>query len=36
MSLVVERPHNKYESAVFIRDDLKAKGITIREEDDVD
>ena len=29
MPLVAERPHNKYESAVFIRDDLKVKGISI-------
>ena len=36
MSLVVEPLHNKYESAVFIRDDLKAKGISIREEVDVE
>ena len=36
MSLVAERPHNKYVSAVFIRDDLKIKGISICEEDDVE
>ena len=36
MSLVVERPHNKYGSADFIRDDLKMKGISICEEDDVE
>ena len=26
MSLVAERPHNKYGSTVFIRDDVKVKG----------
>ena len=36
MSLVAERPHNKYGSVVFIRDDLKVKGISICEEDDVE
>ena len=36
MSLVAERPHNKYGSAVFIRDDPKVKGISICEEDDVE
>ena len=36
MSLVAERPHNKYGSAVFIRDDLKVKGISICKEDDVE
>ena len=36
MSLVVERPHNKYGSAVSIRDDLKVKGISICEDDDVE
>ena len=36
MSLVAERPHNKYGSAVFIRDDLKVKGISICEEDNVE
>ena len=36
MSLVAERPHNKYGSAVFIRDDLKVKGISICEEDDIE
>ena len=36
MSLVAERPHNKYGNAVFIRDDLKVKGISICEEDDVE
>ena len=35
MSLAAERPHNKYGSAVFIRDDLKVMGISICEEDDV-
>ena len=36
MSFVAECPHNKYGSAVFIRDDLKVKGISICEEDDVE
>ena len=36
MPLVSERPHNKYGSAVFIRDDLKVKGISICDEDDVE
>ena len=36
MSHVAERPHNIYESAVFIRDNLKVKGISIREEEDVE
>ena len=36
MSLVAECPHNKYGSAVFIRDDPKVKGISICEEDDVE
>ena len=36
MSLVAERPHNKYGSTVFIRDDLKVKRIYICEEDDVE
>ena len=36
MSLVAERSHNKYGSAVFIRDDLKVKGISICEKDDVE
>ena len=36
MSLVAERPHNKYESALFIRDDLKVKGMSVCEEDDVE
>ena len=35
MSLVAERLYNKYGSAVFIRDYLKVKGISICEEDDV-
>ena len=34
LSLVAERPPNKYGSAVFIRDDIKVKGIC--EEDDVE
>ena len=34
--LVAERPHNKYGSAVFIRDDLYVKGIYVCEEDDVE
>ena len=36
ISHVAERPHNKYGSAVFIRDDLKVEGISICEEDDVE
>ena len=36
MSFVAQRPHIKYGSAVFIRDDLKVKGISICEEDDVE
>ena len=36
MSLVAERPHNKYGSAGFIRDYLKVKGISICEEGDVE
>ena len=36
MSFVAERPHNKYGSAVFISDDLKVKGISICEENDVE
>ena len=35
MSLVAERPRNKYGSAVFIREDQKVKGISICEEDNV-
>ena len=34
MTLVAERPHNNYGSAVLIRDDLKVKGIYICEEND--
>ena len=29
MTLVAERPHDKYESAIFIRDDLKVKSISV-------
>ena len=36
MSLVAEGPHNKYGSAVFIRDNQKVKRISICEEDDVE
>ena len=36
MSLVAEHPHNKYGSAVFIRDVLKVKGISICEQDVVE
>ena len=35
MSLIAERLHNKYGSAVFIRDYVKLKGMSICEEDDV-
>ena len=36
MSPVAEHPHNKYGSAIFIRDDLKSKGISICDEDDIE
>ena len=36
MSLLAEHPHNKYGCAVFIRDDLKVKGISICEEANVE
>ena len=36
ISLVTQHPHKKYESAVFIRDDLKVKVISIYEEDNVE
>ena len=36
MSPVAERPHSKYRSAVFIRDDQKVKGISICEEEDAE
>ena len=29
MTLVAERPHDKYGSAIFIRDDLKVKEISV-------
>ena len=29
MTLVAERPHDKYGSAIFIRDDLKVKSISV-------
>ena len=29
MTLVAERPHDKYGSAVFIGDDLKVKNISV-------
>ena len=29
MTLVAERPHDKYGSVIFIRDDLKVKGISV-------
>ena len=36
MSIVAVHPHNKYGSTIFIRDDIKMKGISIHEEDDVE
>ena len=36
MSVVAERTHSKYGSAIFIRDDLKVKGISICEQDDIE
>ena len=32
MALVVERPHNKHGSTVFIRDSLKVNNISVCEE----
>ena len=29
MTLITERPHDKYGSAIFIRDDLKVKSISV-------
>ena len=29
MTLVEERPHDKYESAIFIRDDMKVNSISV-------
>ena len=29
MTLIAERPHDKYGSAIFIRDDMKVKSITV-------
>ena len=36
MALVVERPHNKHGSPVFVRDGLKVNSISVCEEDNVD
>ncbi len=36
MTLVAERPHNKYGSAVFIRTDLKVKSVSVSEEENVE
>ena len=36
MALVAERPHNKHESSVFVRDGLKLNSISVREEDNVE
>ena len=36
MTLVAERPHNKYGSAVFIRNDLKVKSISVCAEENVE
>ena len=36
MALVVERPHNKHGSTVFVRDGLKVNSISVCEEDNVE
>ena len=36
MALVAERPHDKYESSVFVRDGLKVNSISVSEEDNVE
>ena len=36
MTLVAERPHNKYGSAILIRDDLKVKSVSVSDVGDVD
>ena len=36
MTLIIERPHIKYGSAILIRSDLKVKGISVWEQDNVE
>ena len=36
MTLVAERPHIKYGSAILIRSDLKVKGISVWEQDNME
>ena len=36
MTLIVERPHIKYGSAILIRSDLKVRGVSVWEQDNVE
>ena len=36
MALVAERPHNKHDTSVFIRDGLKVNNISVCEEENVE
>ena len=36
MTLIYERPYKKHESAIFIREDLKVKSISIRDEGNIE
>ena len=36
MALVAERPHNKHESSVFVRDGLQVNNITVCEGNNVE